>query len=62
MAFTVKPVSGIGDVRELEKRPWEETITADCVYDLLRSSAAKRPDKSAITFLPTGAADRKSVV
>lgn len=61
MAFIVKPVSGIGDVRELEKRPWEETITADCVYDLLRSSAAKRPDKSAITFLPTGAAEEDPV-
>ena len=61
MAFSVKPVVGIEDVRDLEKRPWGDIIKETSVYELLRSSAAKRPDKNAILFLPTGASEEEPV-
>ncbi|MBU1742483.1 MAG: acyl-CoA synthetase [Proteobacteria bacterium] len=56
-----KPVSGVDNVRALETKPWDEVAPARSTYELLAAAAARWPDKTAITFLPTGALDEEPV-
>ena len=57
----VKPVTGMADILELEKTPWEEQLKENSVYELLRQAAQEKPNDAAITFLPTGALDETPV-
>ncbi len=51
------PFASLADVEEFEKTPHLARIAATNVYDLLQQTAARHPDKPAIHYLPTGAAD-----
>jgi len=59
MRIEATPVTGIGDVKSLEKVPWSEVIPAESTYELLQSVAAEIPDETAITFLPTGSLEEE---
>jgi fatty-acyl-CoA synthase len=56
-----KLISNLDDIRELETKPWDEVAPAKSTYDYLSSAAAKWQDKTAITFLPTGAIDEEPI-
>ena len=56
-----KLISNLDDIRALETKPWNEVAPAKSTYELLSSSAAKWQDKTAITFLPTGAIDEEPI-
>lgn len=55
------PFASLADVEQFEKVPYQQRITASNVYDLLRQTAQKRPDKPAIHYLPRGTADDEAV-
>lgn len=56
-----KLISNLDDIRALETKPWKEVAPAKSTYELLSSAAAKWQDKTAITFLPTGAIDEEPI-
>ena len=55
------PFASLAEVEEFEKTPYLERIAATNVYDLLKRTADRHPDKPAIHHLPTGAADEPTV-
>ncbi|MGE3906062.1 MAG: acyl-CoA synthetase, partial [Reyranellaceae bacterium] len=55
------PFASLADVVQFEKTPYRQRITASNVYDLLRQTALKQPDKPAIHYLPKGTADDEAV-
>ncbi|RLA04823.1 MAG: acyl-CoA synthetase [Gammaproteobacteria bacterium] len=56
-----KIINDINDIRALEYEPWSERSPAVSTYEFLSNAASHRPDKYAITFLPTGALDEEPV-
>ncbi|MDF3073686.1 MAG: hypothetical protein K0S54_1353 [Alphaproteobacteria bacterium] len=55
------PFASLAEVEEFEKTPYEKRISATNVYDLLRQTAARFPDRPAIHYLPKGTADDPAV-
>ena len=53
----VTPIRGLEDIESLEKRPYDELVTAKTVYDLFTATAALYPDRPGLTVLPSGNLD-----
>jgi len=55
-------VRDIEDVKKLEETPWPQVTSANNAYELLKEVADRKPDATALTFLPTAALDEDPVI
>jgi fatty-acyl-CoA synthase len=51
------PIRDLKDIESLEKRPYDELVTANSVYDLFVATATLFPDRPGLTVLPSGNLD-----
>ena len=56
-----KVISNLDDIRAMETKAWKDVAPAKSTYDLLLSASVKWRDKTAISFLPTGAIDEEPI-
>ncbi len=55
-------VASMADIEAIEKIPFEQRVAIDNTYDLIKASAERHGERTAITFLTAGDADEDPVV
>jgi len=55
-------VASMADIEAIEKIPFEQRVAVDNTYDLIKASAERHAERTAITFLPAGNADEEPVI
>lgn len=61
MVYSIASIRSLADIKALETVPWESVLPAQSTFDLFQDVAKQFPQKTAITFLPTGEENEEAI-